>query len=116
MPYIIERLTFPAKQPSYICQGGYGPTKWTDDINEALRYEFADEAMMWATFYEDAVAREIKFRNRLWLETFNRYAYIKEVIGESTVTWTDDSTEAGAFCYIQSKLLSLQYQTEIEEF
>lgn len=116
MTYIIERLTFPAKQPSYISQGGYGPTKWTDEINEAHRYEFKDEAMMWATFYTDAVARELKFRNRLWLDTFNRYAYIKDVIGESTVTWTDEPTEAGLFSSNTSQLLSLQYQTEIEAF
>lgn len=114
MPYVIERLTFPAKQPSYISQGGYGPTKWTDDINEAHLYEFEDEAFKWATFYEDAIAREIKFRCRLWLVTFKRYAYIKDVIGESTVTWTDEPTEAGLFSSNQTKLLSLQYQTEIE--
>lgn len=114
MPYVIERLTFPAKQPLYISRGGYGPTKWTNDINEAHHYECEDEAFMWAAYYEDAIAREIKFRNRLWLDTFNRYAYIKDVIGESTVTWTDDPTEAGVFSSNQSKLLSLQYLTEIE--
>lgn len=114
MPYIIERLTFPAKAPSYLSQGGYGPTKWTDDINDALRYEFKDEAMMWASFYDDAVARELKFRCRLWLPILNRYAYIKEVIGESTVMWTGETSEAGLFSSNQSQLLSLQYQTEIE--
>lgn len=114
MTYIIERLTFPDKRPSYKSRGRHAPPKWTYDIGEAQRYEFKDEAMMCATLYTDAIARELKYRCRLWLDTFNRYAYIKEVIGESTVTWTDDPSEAGVFSSDQSKQLSLQYQTEIE--
>jgi hypothetical protein len=115
MVFIIQKLTFPQKTPSYISAGGYGPTKWTDDIKEAAHYEFKDEAMMWATFYGDCIAREVKGRCRLWLETFNRYAYIKEVIGESTVTWTDEINDAGVFSYEDCRRLSNQYQTQIEE-
>jgi hypothetical protein len=115
MVYIIEKLTYPQKTPLYKRSHGYGPTSWTDDIKEAFHFSDKRVAIQWACLHDDTIARELKGRCRLWLETFNRYAYIKEVIGESTVTWTDEITEAGVFSYEDCHQLSRQYQTQIEE-
>lgn len=114
--YFIKRLQFPSKKPEYLCEFSWfgDEAYWCSEITDAMPFTVKEEALLLSESLADSVVIEPKFRCRLWLDTVNRYAYIKDVIGESTVTWTDEPTEAGVFSSNQSRLLSLQYQTEIE--
>lgn len=91
---------------------------YSADPNRALRFRDKEDAQIIADEVNGLVLPYLKSGKgilHLTIPHTGQVAYIKEVIGPSTVTWTKQRDEAGIFSAEDCVTLQHQYSTQIEE-